>query len=211
VTLSSDFIVGFCGETDAEFEDTLSLVDEVGFELCFNFAYSLREKTRAHRHLVDDVLPTVKAERLRALNEVYERRRDERLDAIVRAGEPLLVLVTQSSRRPGDHMWIGRSDGYVRCAIPQASAVPRWDSARRVWPKDRKPVEVGEYVVVVPRRRHAGTLVCDAVGTCMLTEFAKSDVKQRMMQIASELESGHVLASGEPSQAGMHRADQLRV
>ncbi|EIN03507.1 hypothetical protein PUNSTDRAFT_147038 [Punctularia strigosozonata HHB-11173 SS5] len=180
-TLSSDFIVGFCGETDEEFADTLSLVDEVGFELCFNFAYSLREKTRAHRHLVDDVPQRVKNERLRALNNVYERRRDERLGAMVEDGKPQLVLVTQASRRPGDSMWIGRSDGYVRCALPQSALVPRWDGERKVWGREKRKVEIGDYVVVVPRRRDAGTLVCEAVGTCSLGNFAAEESKRRML------------------------------
>jgi tRNA A37 methylthiotransferase MiaB len=43
VSLSSDFICGFCGETDEEFEDTLSLISEVKYNRTFLFSYSLRE------------------------------------------------------------------------------------------------------------------------------------------------------------------------
>jgi tRNA A37 methylthiotransferase MiaB len=43
VSLSSDFICGFCGETDEEFEDTLTLMLEVKYNMAFLFAYSLRE------------------------------------------------------------------------------------------------------------------------------------------------------------------------
>lgn len=46
VTLSSDFICGFCGETDVEFEETLSLIDEVKYNVAFLFAYSMREVGR---------------------------------------------------------------------------------------------------------------------------------------------------------------------
>ena len=62
---SSDFISGFCGGTEADHEDTLSLMRAVRFDKAFMFAYSMREKTHAHRRLVDDVPPAVKQARLR--------------------------------------------------------------------------------------------------------------------------------------------------
>lgn len=46
VTLSSDFICGFCGETEAEFEETLTLIEEVRYNVAFMFAYSMREVNR---------------------------------------------------------------------------------------------------------------------------------------------------------------------
>lgn len=49
ITLSSDFISGFCGETDEEHADSLALLEHVKYENAFLFAYSLREKTHAHR------------------------------------------------------------------------------------------------------------------------------------------------------------------
>ncbi|KAL1115784.1 hypothetical protein AAG570_006074 [Ranatra chinensis] len=67
VALSSDFICGFCGETDSEFEDTLSLIRQVGFNTAYLFAYSMREKTTAHRRYQDDVPPEVKQRRLVAM------------------------------------------------------------------------------------------------------------------------------------------------
>jgi tRNA A37 methylthiotransferase MiaB len=47
--ISSDFISGFCGETDEEHRDTVMLMERVGFDQAFMFAYSMREKTPAHR------------------------------------------------------------------------------------------------------------------------------------------------------------------
>jgi tRNA A37 methylthiotransferase MiaB len=55
VSLSSDFISGFCGETEEDHQQTLSLLREVEFETAFMFAYSLRQGTHAHRALQDDV------------------------------------------------------------------------------------------------------------------------------------------------------------
>lgn len=56
ITLSSDFIAGFCGETEQEYEDTLSLLEHVKYENAFLFAYSLREKTHAHRQYIGNIL-----------------------------------------------------------------------------------------------------------------------------------------------------------
>lgn len=50
IALSSDFIAGFCEETEEEHQETLTLMKEVEFDDAFMFAYSLREKTPAHRY-----------------------------------------------------------------------------------------------------------------------------------------------------------------
>ena len=60
VALSSDFICGFCDETDQEFEDTLSLLDLVKYDMAYLFAYSMRERTHAHRRMQDNVPEDVK-------------------------------------------------------------------------------------------------------------------------------------------------------
>jgi len=65
--VTSDFIVGFCGETDAEFERTLELVRTAGFKNSFIFKYSPRPGTKAHERLADDVPEPVKKERNQAL------------------------------------------------------------------------------------------------------------------------------------------------
>lgn len=60
VALSSDFICGFCDETEQEFQDTLSMLEIVKYDLAFLFAYSMREKTHAHRRMIDSVPEDVK-------------------------------------------------------------------------------------------------------------------------------------------------------
>ena len=67
--ITSDFIVGFCGETDAEFQATLDLVRTAGFKNSFIFKYSPRPGTKAHERLEDDVPEEVKKERNQALLE----------------------------------------------------------------------------------------------------------------------------------------------
>lgn len=64
VAFSSDFICGFCDESAEEFEDTITLLEKVQYDLAFLFAYSMREKTHAHRRMRDNVPDDVKQERL---------------------------------------------------------------------------------------------------------------------------------------------------
>ena len=66
-------IVGFCGETDEQFEDTISLIEKVKYDFGFMFAYSMREKTHAHRRLVDNVPEKVKQARLKKMIDVFRK------------------------------------------------------------------------------------------------------------------------------------------
>ena len=82
MTMSTDVIVGFSGETDADFEATLTLVREVGFTSLFGFKYSLRPQTPAQK-LPDDVPEAVKSERLARLFEVAESQGRAHLERLV--------------------------------------------------------------------------------------------------------------------------------
>jgi tRNA A37 methylthiotransferase MiaB len=73
VALSSDFICGFCDETEEEFQDTLSLLEEVKYDMAFLFAYSMREKTHAHRRMQDNVPEDVKKRRLIEMIDTFKR------------------------------------------------------------------------------------------------------------------------------------------
>ena len=77
ICLSSDFIIGFPGETDQEFEETMAFIDEVGFDLSFSFVYSPRPGTPA-AELPDDVSLEVKKQRL----ERFQHRINEMATAI---------------------------------------------------------------------------------------------------------------------------------
>ena len=69
VSLSTDLIAGFCGETEEQHRDTVNLVKEVKYDLAYMFAYSERERTFAHRKFEDDVPEDVKKRRL---NEIIQ-------------------------------------------------------------------------------------------------------------------------------------------
>jgi tRNA-2-methylthio-N6-dimethylallyladenosine synthase len=72
-SITTDIIVGFCGETESEFQDTLRLLQEVRFDKVHVAAYSPRPGTIAARRMEDDVPPEVKKERLHAIEELEER------------------------------------------------------------------------------------------------------------------------------------------
>ena len=98
VTLSTDIIVGFPGETDAQFDETLSLVEEAAFDDAYTFRYSLREGTPAVR-LGDAVPDGIAATRLDRL--VTVARRQTRQKNIERVGTVHEVLVEQPAKRGG--------------------------------------------------------------------------------------------------------------
>lgn len=106
LTLSTDVIVGFPGETDEDFEATLRLVREVGFVSLFGFKYSPRPHTPALR-LVDDVPEDVKDARLAALFAACDENQRAHLESLV--GGRVQVLI--ESRDPGfPQRFSGRSE-----------------------------------------------------------------------------------------------------
>ena len=73
VALTTDIIVGFCGETDADFESTCELMREIRFDSAFTFKYSERSGTYASKNMPDDVPESVKGERLQRVIQLQER------------------------------------------------------------------------------------------------------------------------------------------
>jgi tRNA-2-methylthio-N6-dimethylallyladenosine synthase len=104
LVLSSDFIVGFPGETEADFRDTLRLVDEVGYAGAFSFKYSPRPGTPAAER-DDQIDEGVKIERLARLQAAIDRHRDAFNRAC--AGRTFDVLFEKPGRLPGQI--VGRS------------------------------------------------------------------------------------------------------
>ncbi len=98
IALSSDFIVGFPGETDADFEATLALIRAVGFASTFSFKYSPRPGTPAADR-PDQVSPPVMAERLARLQALVEDQR--RTFNAATLGRTLDVLLERRGRHPG--------------------------------------------------------------------------------------------------------------
>jgi tRNA-2-methylthio-N6-dimethylallyladenosine synthase len=93
--LTTDIIVGFPGETETDFEQTLDVAEQVGYDGAFTFVYSPRRGTEAAT-LPDQVPHDVKVERMQRLVEVIQRRAAERAQRFV--GRTLEVLVEGPSR-----------------------------------------------------------------------------------------------------------------
>jgi tRNA-2-methylthio-N6-dimethylallyladenosine synthase len=106
LTLSSDFIVGFPGETEEDFEKTMKLIEEVGFDTSFSFVYSRRPGTPA-ADLTDDTPQTVKLQRLQRL----QARINEQAHAIARSmvGSTQRILVEGTSTRDPNEL-CGRTE-----------------------------------------------------------------------------------------------------
>jgi len=126
IALSGDFIVGFPGETDAEFEETLRLVDEVRYAQAFSFRYSPRPGTPA-AEMADQVAPEAADERLQRL----QARLNVHQAAFNRAsvGRRTEVLIERQGRKPGQ--MLGKS--------PWLQSV-HFESAARIG--DIVPVEI---------------------------------------------------------------------
>jgi tRNA-2-methylthio-N6-dimethylallyladenosine synthase len=141
VALSTDMIVGFPGETDADFEETLSLTAAVGYHSMFSFKYSARPNTLAEKRLPDDVPEEEKTRRIVALQARQRGIQAGLNEALV--GRTVDVLIDAASRKretelsgrttqnvvvnvPGPSGWIGRT---VPVRIERAGPHSVWGRA----------------------------------------------------------------------------------
>jgi tRNA-2-methylthio-N6-dimethylallyladenosine synthase len=120
IALSTDVLVGFCGETEDDHRRTLELMDEVRFDSAFMFAYSDRGITAAARKLADDVPPEVKQRRLQEVIDLQEIHTRASYAAVV--GREVEVLVAGPSRR-GDRL-VGRTPHFQSVLMPTGTRSP---------------------------------------------------------------------------------------
>ena len=104
IALSGDFIVGFPGETEAEFAETLELVEAVGYSQAFSFKYSPRPGTPA-ASMDSQIAPEVMDERLQRLQTALQR--SSLAFNLASVGRSCEVLVERHGRKPGQ--WLGKS------------------------------------------------------------------------------------------------------
>ncbi|KAM5135781.1 mitochondrial tRNA methylthiotransferase CDK5RAP1 [Mantella aurantiaca] len=139
VSLSSDFIAGFCQETEEDHQQTVSLLKEMSYNTAFIFAYSMRKKTRAFHRLNDDVPAEVKKRRLEELSAVF-REEAERVNKRA-VGSKHLVLVEGVSKRSSTEL-CGRNDGNIKVIFPDLPVVSSSS------PEAEVHVKPGDYVSV---------------------------------------------------------------
>jgi tRNA-2-methylthio-N6-dimethylallyladenosine synthase len=119
LALSSDFIVGFPGETERDFEATLALVEEIGFAQAFSFKYSPRPGTPAAsmRKQIADPIKSERLARLQAVLAEQARAFNERS-----VGQILPVLLERPGRHPGQQ--VGRTPYLQAVHVESAGSVP---------------------------------------------------------------------------------------
>lgn len=104
ILLSSDFIVGFPGETDQDFADTMDLVRTVGYGACFSFKYSARPGTpAAEKSAVEAAVADLRLQELQALITQQQRAAQQAM-----VGREVGVLIEKTGRMPGQ--MVGKSD-----------------------------------------------------------------------------------------------------
>jgi len=141
-TITTDVITGFCGETEADFEDTLDLFRQVKFDAAFMFQYSERPGTLAARHYPDDIPPEVKTARL---EKVIALQGELSLESNRRdVGKTFEVLIEGFSKKSSADL-MGRTSQNKACVFPAAGH------------------HTGEYVTVLVKDCTAATLLCEIV------------------------------------------------
>jgi tRNA-2-methylthio-N6-dimethylallyladenosine synthase len=101
ISISSDFIVGFPGETEADFEAMMKLIDDIGYDNSFSFIFSPRPGTPA-ANLEDDTPHEVKLQRLQRLQAVIDQNTRRYSDAMV--GTVQRILVEGPSKKDADEL-----------------------------------------------------------------------------------------------------------
>lgn len=118
-SISTDIIVGFCGETEEEHQATLSLMDEVGFTFAYMYTYSERPKTLAERKYDDDIPQEVKAKRL---TEIINKQRAFSLQNNKnQIGKTVTVLIEGFSKKSKEDL-SGRDERNSVVVFPKKNA-----------------------------------------------------------------------------------------
>ncbi|KNC81170.1 hypothetical protein SARC_06494 [Sphaeroforma arctica JP610] len=186
VHISSDFITGFCGETEDEHTDTLTLMAQVKYEQAFLFAYSMREKTHAHRRFKDDVAEDVKQRRLREIIDVFRSGSLARNEQLV--GTTQLVLVDSIGRKPGQ--FLGRTDGFTRVIMSDVK-VPSDTTG-----VSNTQIEVGDYVAVHITEANAQTLRATPLRVTNIVTHAARAKSKALGDASSDCDSDSSALSG---------------
>jgi tRNA-2-methylthio-N6-dimethylallyladenosine synthase len=140
--ISADIITGFCGETEEQHQDTLSLMENVQYEFAYMFSYSERPKTLAERKFTDDIPAEVKSRRLTEIVDMQRKHSEIRTKQGV--GKIYKVLVENTSKKSIE-MMSGRNTQNTVCVFPKGN------------------LKKGDYVNVLITSCTSGTLIGECV------------------------------------------------
>ncbi len=115
-TVSSDFIVGFCGETEDDFQKSIRLIERCRFKNSFIFQYSVRPGTKASERLEDDIPREVKARRNNELLAVQDAvAKEDNLKLIGDTVEVLVEGLSKKGQKSDDHVGVVQMTGRTHC------------------------------------------------------------------------------------------------
>ena len=117
--ISTDIIAGFCGETEEDHQQTLSMMGMVGYDMAFMFMYSERPKTLAARKYADDVPAEEKSRRLQEIIALQKELSAQRMASYV--GQVHEVLIEGVSKRSAEHLY-GRNTQNAVVIVPRMHA-----------------------------------------------------------------------------------------
>lgn len=116
--ISQDMITGFCGETEEDHQDTLSLMEYVKYDFGFMFAYSERPGTPAAKNMEDDVPLEVKKRRLAEIIVVQQKHSLYHMEQFV--GKTVEILIEGNSKKSDAH-WMGRNSQNAVAVFPKGN------------------------------------------------------------------------------------------
>lgn len=148
VMFSTDIIVGFCGETEKEYQDTISLMDYVKYDQAFMYAYSLREKTHAHRNYQDDVPADIKNKRVNEIINLHKLRFRETIQKEL--GKKHLVLIQEEK----ENTFFGKNDHGKSVTIPKIEGI-----------------SLGDFVAIKVKDIQKATLIGEVIGKTTISKF----------------------------------------
>ncbi len=114
--LSHDMIAGFCGETEDEHQDTLTLMEYVKYDFGYMFAYSDRPGTPAHKKLADDVPTEIKKRRLQEIIALQQLHSEERMNSYV---DKIHEVLIEGNSKKDENFWYGRNTQNAVIVFPK--------------------------------------------------------------------------------------------
>jgi len=139
IAFSQDMIVGFCGETEQEHQETLSLMEYVGYDYGYMFAYSERPGTPAAKKMPDDIPEETKKRRLQEVIDLQRELSHRRMKYYV--GKTYEVLIEGNSKK-NENQWYGRTSQNAVVVFPKTDLT-----------------KVGDFVKVLIKDCTSGTLI----------------------------------------------------